>query len=537
MRRCGFSSRERFRTCLLGVGACWSFTLPLVAQSLRGRIFQPDSVSPAMGVVVTAVGGDGKVAASALSAPSGEYSFRLLAPGRYQLRVLQIGFQPTVIDGVAVPPAGDQRQNVVLGGLPVTISGMVVEERRGCALSGSEGVKFVQVWGQARIALTATRLSEQAGLLDVRAVTLAGHVDAVGFHGDPQLGRYLRAPNPDGDTLHVKEAIVDRVFASTAPETLMTEGYVRRRRDSSFVFDTPNAETLLSDEFAAQHCFNLVGTTPDHPEWIGIAFAPRSTRKGVVDARGVLWLNRTSAELRRLDFEYTNLPPGKFTVCDSEPDPLAHLHDGPVCDTYGDPLRLGLGGSLDFLRMATGEWLVGHWIIRTPPDAEKWRSSGIRSRLVGPGNWEKCSAGRDCVETWIPWPRLVTTSGMISSVRRGGVELYRDEAAQKMIADAATKRAGLRPARISGAVTDLDGRPLVNAIVQLEEPSRVANTNSLGTFEIAPLPPGKITVSVRCRGYQTVRFSLTLLADSTRHLQLTLPTPAPAGATDCSKAS
>jgi hypothetical protein len=85
-------------------------------------------------------------------------------------------------------------------------------------------------------------------------------------------------------------------------------------------------------------------------------------------------------------------------------------------------------------------------------------------------------------------------------------------------------------------VTNAASEPLTNAIVQIEDPGRLGVTSTLGASEIATLPANRVIVSVRCRGYETVRFPLPLLPDSVRHLKLALaPTSAKAAPTDCSK--
>jgi hypothetical protein len=76
-----------------------------------------------------------------------------------------------------------------------------------------------------------------------------------------------------------------------------------------------------------------------HPEWIGIGFAPSRGRR-VPDITGALWLDRETAELRRLEFKYVNLPQsaGHATA----------------------------GGYVRFKRLGTGDWIITHWVIRFP---------------------------------------------------------------------------------------------------------------------------------------------------------------------------
>jgi hypothetical protein len=409
-----------FRLILWCLISC-ALTEPVVGQTLRGRVVRADSATAVPGVLVTALDSSGAPVATAMSAPSGDYFLRLPGAGRYQLRALHIGFRPTVVPAVDVSSSGSRTRDVVLTELPVTIAGMDVREKDECGMSREETEVFVPLWEQARGALAAATLAEQSGALDVRVVTVPGHVDAFKHFNDPLDGPLIRAPHPEQDTARTSERASDRVFASTPAESLLAAGYVRRRAQGGFAFDAPSADLLLSDGFAAQHCFGLTGAPRGHAGWLGITFAPRNTRDSVVDIRGVLWLDRASAELRRLEFDYTNLPPGKFKLCDPQP-PRAQFHEpagGPICDSLPASDSLGLGGDADFVRLPTGEWLVVRWSIRTPPDAQKYRIAGIRVRIVGRSS-EKCYSGKGCHDWWIAWPRLVTTNGIVASVSRGG---------------------------------------------------------------------------------------------------------------------
>jgi hypothetical protein len=501
----------------LRIAAACALVAPLHGQSVRGRVFRPDSTSPAAGIVVTGIGPNGATVASALSTSSGDFMLRLPGPGRYQLRALQIGFRPTVIDGVDVTTGAVRVQNLILTGLPVTIEGVLIRDYADCDLAGPQADTFLQLWEQARGALAATRLSEESGLLDVSVVSLVGHFDAVNFNRDPPAGPLRRALHPEVDTTNAREAAVDRVFASTPTETLVASGYMRRRTDGRLVFDAPSAETLLSDDFAAHHCFSVAGSAPQHPEWVGIAFRPTGSRDTLVDIRGVLWLERASAELKRLTFEYTNLPGGSASLCD--PNPEGSLGDrGARCMTVTVvDQELGLGGETDFVRLADGEWLTNRWSIRTPPDAAKWRPSGNKVR-----GKETCYVGPRCEDVWIMWPRIPTQTGTVSSVRRAGVEIYRNDSAVILMSIAAARRAGRHPAGVTGVVTNAEAQPLANAIVQIEDPGRVGITNRSGVFQITTLPPSRVIIAVRCRGYEPSRFPLDLLPDSTRHLKLSL---------------
>ena len=65
---------------------------------------------------------------------------------------------------------------------------------------------------------------------------------------------------------------------------------------------------LLSESFVDIHCFQAEPWTKDDRDWVGIGFKPAESRRGMVGIRGTLWLDRRSAELRTLEYDYVNLP-------------------------------------------------------------------------------------------------------------------------------------------------------------------------------------------------------------------------------------
>ena len=415
-------------------------------------------------------------------------------------------------------------QNIILRSLPVAIAGVTTRERSDCELAGRDADTFLELWEQARGALTATRLSEQTGSLDVQLVRIDGRVDAMKYHEPETAGM----PAPEIDSLHAREWMSDGAFPAAAAETLLAKGYVRRRAGGGTVYDVPTAKTLLSDDFLPHHCFSVVGPPRGYPEWIGIGFVPRAPRASLVDLAGILWLDRSSAELRRLEFEYTNMAPEDHELCEGDPpqDPLRRR-----CEHFAEKgaNRFGIGGDADFRRLGSGEWLIVRWAIRTLSGEFNSRPSPRKTRLGHPN--EQCfskpvpmfvAKPGDCVNVFWPVPRLSVVSTAIGRLMRAGGEIYRDDSSLALIGAVASKQAGKHPAHLDGVITDPGGRPLLNAIVQIENPGRVGITDSLGVFRIRTLPPEPVILSVRCRGYQPVRFRVPLLPDSTRRVSVAL---------------
>jgi hypothetical protein len=469
----------------------------LECQVVRGRAVLPDSVTPAAGIVLTATDARGVTIARALSAASGRYFLRLPGPGRYQIQALRIGYTPTTI-GLTVSSADEQIVDIVLGAAAITMPTVTVTSRENCGLQGPDADTFARLWEQARAALAGTGLTEQADDFDVRILRIDGTEEKDGSRAEI-------------DSVHARETIGGRVFATTPPETLAVAGYVRPRPDGGIVFDAPSAEALLSDEFVAKHCFRIAGPSNVSHDWIGLEFAPTDTTGSVADISGTVWLRRETAELRRLDFGYTNLKYFMERLCDISSGKCASIGTGD-----------GAGGSLDFLRLKTGEWLVTKWVIRTPAEAASFRADAVKMRQEG-RRMDPCIVrSTDCRPLIRPVARYSTTFGSVANVMRRGTEVYRDTSSLAAVARIAAKRAGRSPAHISGVVTDVDGHFLARVVVRTDDPARAAVSNDSGYFEIRTLPAKEIRLAVRKPGFEPVIFRLPLIADSTRHVRLSL---------------
>lgn len=129
-------------------------------------------------------------------------------------------------------------------------------------------------------------------------------------------------------------------FASIPAERLSAGGYVQTTPEGMFYY-SPDAEVLLSDAFLDDHCFRTVDGRGDDAGLIGLAFEPIRGRE-VPEVRGVLWLDRHSAELRFLEYNYTGLPLPWSVPTDD------------------------LGGRVEFERLPSGTWIVRRWWIRMP---------------------------------------------------------------------------------------------------------------------------------------------------------------------------
>jgi hypothetical protein len=297
------------------------------AQSLTGVVLLPDSATPASGVIVVATDAQGATT-RALTGNRGQFTVRLPAVGNYRISLLRIGFRPTQLPAVNVGATAGPPVRFVLANQPVALSAVNVRDKETCRVSADTGFMVARVWEEARKAMLTTQLVAEGAPLVAEWIEYDRGMDSTARVVRQQHIRTSKSP-----TTHA--------FKSRPAAELDTTGYIVSDTTGT-IYYAPDADVLLSDSFAAAHCFHLVepprsaGTS----NLIGVAFQPLRDRIVLHDIDGTLWLDRTSAELRTLEFRYTGLP------------------------DYVAPANPG--GRVEFLRLSDGGWLVSRWSLRMP---------------------------------------------------------------------------------------------------------------------------------------------------------------------------
>ncbi|MFI5245241.1 MAG: carboxypeptidase-like regulatory domain-containing protein [Gemmatimonadales bacterium] len=414
------------RTRIACALAAWLAAGGLDAQTVRGIVTLPDS-SRAAGVIVVASDAKGTVAARALTGESGGYELRLPGAGRYEVRVLRIGFRPTVVPAFEIGAGESRTMPVVLRGEAIVLSAIRVQGQNVCRVRQDSGQAVARLWEEARKAITATQLSQTGPRLTVKWTMYERNTDMTGT-------QVLT------NSTNSYSAAAMRAFVSLPPDSLAKVGYMSED-DSGTVYRAPDAEALLSDAFASLHCFRAEPPARDKGDWVGIGFRPAKDRADLVDIEGTLWLDRTSFELRQLEFRYTNLP-------------LDYSH-------------VKAGGSVEFLRLSTGSWLVSRWQLRMPRASRK---------LVQ--HYSVDLRGRDEYQTVVEGLQL--TGGEVTAVTRGVEVLFssgestHDYSPALLVEDAnlasscgADSARGDKLALLRGTVFEGEHKGIANAAVRL----------------------------------------------------------------------
>ena len=311
------------------------------AQVVRGTVV--DAAGRAVpGVVVGLVDSTQRVVARSLTNDLGEYRVAAPRPGTYFLQTLRIGFQPGVSMPRALADGTVSEERIVLDGVRVSLSTVQVVGRSACGRQGADAGAILAAWDQAVTSLAATSLT--ASNRGLTATTM--QIDRVLEPG----GRKVRS-----QTASVRTDFVTQPWRSLPPDSLRRRGYAQTDADGWTTYNAPGLDALSSPSFLEDHCVRLVSAR-DTTE-VGVAFDPVPSRRRLSEIRGTLWLERSSAQLRRLEFTFTG---------------------GPV-----EASEFEAGGSMAFAPLANGGVVIAGWEIRMPqlvkdtPRAAKVRVAGV----------------------------------------------------------------------------------------------------------------------------------------------------------------
>jgi len=375
---------------------------------LRIRLNGIDSV-PVNGALIALLNTRDSVVAEGLSTEAGTRVLRA-PPGMYRVRVRRIGYLPFVSEPVSLPRASGLLLNVESP--RVVLERIVVNSKSPCGRNDPNATALSTVWDEIDKALRSSQLTTED------------------LSGIGRARTYRKEISSDGTVTSADTTVfsitTQRPFGAIDPVTLASEGYVVGDQEKGWHYFAPDETVLLSEQFAATHCFRLV-RQPDRTGQIGVSFEP-VPRRQLADITGVLWVDQKTSELREIVFRFVNA--GALSQFDA-------------------------GGFTHFRRVPSGTWIVDEWKLSVPQLAVRQVPQGPYSPTVRP---QFIAIGRLDNGGGILGPGERTATGRGSSVVRG---------------------------LVYDSVTD---SPLAGAIVSLD--GTVARSDAAGRFEFKGVPKG-----------------------------------------------
>ena len=312
---------------------------PLGAQTVRGTLVD-EAERPVSGALVVLVYTGGEVSGGTMTDARGRFTLVAALPGRYTVRAERTGYRTA--EAVVELSAGETADVPLTTALQVFVLPTVEAVGESpCTVRPGRGMAAYTLWDEARKALRSAAYLQDAQRLEYTVRTFRKDIVM-------RTGRVHRQYDEP-------RRVTGRPFTTLPPAELASGGYVRSEGDS-IGFYGPDAQALLSDEFLDTHCLYVDPRAADRST-VALAFEP-VRRRGIVDIRGVLRLNRRTGELRAVEYEYT--------------------------DVGGSARQASAGGSVEFRRLANGGWVVTRWRIQTTNVARgtDWERGGRETHVV-----------------------------------------------------------------------------------------------------------------------------------------------------------
>jgi hypothetical protein len=384
--------------------------------------------TPVVGALVIVVDATGRPIARTASRDFGEYSVTA-APGTYRVQVLQIGWRPTFAGPFTLVGGAVTRADIDATGSRILLDPIIITDRSECRVHPDSAAAAFVLWDEARKALIAASMTSAEPL----TMTLK--------RTEQELDRDGSRVNWDSTT--TRNGLTLRPFVSLPPERLARDGYMSADAQANKTYWGPDADVLLSESFVSSHCIRVIrpSAVGDSARLVGVGFSPSTKRKNVVDIEGVLWLDRSSAELRTFDYHYVN--------------------------TSQAVEKAAPGGHLSFLRILSGRWIVEQWSIRVPSTATRV----IRGDAPTVPGAQRVDTQRE------EMTNIRVTSGQVAEIRRGNDVLWERG----------------RVTVVVQVVDSVTSAPVRGVLVRTAESRSASATDSTGRVRLDRISPGPMT--------------------------------------------
>jgi hypothetical protein len=432
---------------------CLAFLLPgsLSAQTIRVRTVEAETGRAISGAIVVLLDGTGRRVVQGLTDDLGRISLSAPASGMYRAKADRIGHPGVTSDLFS----SDTTSTLTLE-MPAErfeLPEIAVSSSSVCGRS--ENAETAQLWEEIRKALSASQItaSSQSVELSVRRFVRYRSL----------RGQLRRDSTTRTFTTRVSPFITDD------PASLVQSGYIQGS-GGNYRFLGPDAHVLLSDGFLDTHCFRVVRAEKDMPGAVGLGFEPVKDRR-LPEIKGTLWVDRVSAELRALEYEYVNVPSAVRTP--------------------------GLGGQSEFARLTTGDWIIRDWYIRVPDRVDFQRRPASQQE--------------------------VRADSVVGFIDDGGSARPLGDASVLIAEAEARNNSGasviLRDIRLT--VRGTNGTPIEDALVAVAELDTTVRTNASGQVRLTDVAEKSLRLRFRAIGFAPGS-AVIALSDSRRSVDTTL---------------
>ena len=357
--------------------AAAAFAIPAYAQVLTGTVRDSVAHLPLPGVVVALLDSSGAAVTRTLTNERGEYRALLTGPVR-TVRAIRIGYGARALP---IPPrtTGNVQIDFSLLALPTMIQAVHVLGDTRCPDRNDRAAAF-GLWEQARAGLLATVVARETNPGSMVRLLFTRKYEPIENGRDRNRIASM--------TVRADSSVSTASFvAAHSVQDFVASGFASLGERVRTYFG-PDAELLLSEQFATAYCLELAAPDRARKNQAGVRFLPAYQHDGTTNIDGTLWIDTLSRELREVDFSYLDLP----TAAERS------LHPG---------------GYVSFRTMKNGVPLVDRWSLRVafndvPFRQLAWRITEVGGELAR-ATWT--NAGAWTAPLGAVRIRLVTNSG------------------------------------------------------------------------------------------------------------------------------
>jgi hypothetical protein len=252
----------------------------------------------------------------------GRYRFDGLAPGRYRVQLLRIGFQPFLSDPVQVAEGQTIQLELRVTSQPLSlpaVSVAVTVTADVCvqAKELKEHPQLQTLWQQARAGA-----SVRTELMSRFRYHVLTHEESYELTADgPTRPGTIDQPYVSDPQWAVRNAARNREQRLSRGYYAVNDGWYH-----------PNELDILHEDFLKAHCLYSAETRAGE---VGLRFRPLRVRRDFLDVHGTIWLDSATYLARRIELEYVDGVESRGTV-------RMDFGDVPVA---GGTLRMPVGGA------------------------------------------------------------------------------------------------------------------------------------------------------------------------------------------------
>jgi hypothetical protein len=277
----------RVAATLLAVAATSLAARDAAAQAVgtggvRGRAYtSADRSAISYALIRLSLAGAAGPARTALSDAQGAFAFAAVAPGTYRLTLERIGYSSEASEPFTVAAGETVERN--LASRPTTIALQAIVATPECRTNADldRNPALAALWREARKAVEAS----------------TAFADAYAYSYEQRQYSTTNADDAPVDSL------VSRVMNDPrVPRPNRDRQGWGRASTFRLHLDVPDGREILDPSFLTTHC--LEGDAAQTADGLELGFRPVRTRRGRIDIRGVVRVDRRTLQLQEIELEY-----------------------------------------------------------------------------------------------------------------------------------------------------------------------------------------------------------------------------------------